>query len=550
MNKVLKQAILAVSCVVITALTLCSCGKKSEYDYEYLAVKMSKGEGWSIIDKNGKVVVNDEYPSDATLSAVYDGVYWVQSGNTYQLFSVDNPKRPIVDEGFTRATDFHAGRAVVSAPNQPIKVIDTKGKVVATLDKDIKRCYPFSENGYAVIVSSDNKYGVIDQNGKVTIKPEYAYMEDKFSDGVVLASKQSGDNKFSVIDGNGKELGSIDSDKYSILGIYSEDKILVMTNDDNRRFVVLDKSGNKLFEIKKAGGYIAGAEVKYVDGYIVFSNDEGRYGIANDKGEDVIRAKYNSIMNLGNGEFAVQKDGKWGIVDADDNVIIDLDYDFAIGFTLGGNYCVEDGNEYLIVKKDNKNTVLTSFSMMSYSASDYAKYIDASIVVNRLVEYCNKFEKPLPVSQISKFMGMSPSSYRRKQRISDLNERYEDVAVLSVSMNFDDYVTKDITHKEKVSYGLYSYDKTVVDGWEWTDAMPTMIELDISAYGSSNDLNWDDVYKAVRDQISKGCQDITDNEEYESYLKTIKDGNNSIEVSFTFEQRNNGMAVYIGYARE
>ena len=242
-------------CLLASAIMLGSCEKKSdkETNLDYLAVQLSKGESWSIIDKDGKVVVEEEYPQDAVLSIVYDGVYWVKQDGHYQLFSLDDPKKPVSEEEYARATVFGAGVAVVSNPNEQIRFVDTKGKVVTVLDKNIKRCYPFSDEGYAVIVDINNKKGLVDPKGNIKIKPAY---DELFrpTDGILMGKRNADDKAWAILNPKGEKLGEISTEKYELSNYrFSEGKIVVKNADDpDGHYIVLDETGKKIFDIKKA----------------------------------------------------------------------------------------------------------------------------------------------------------------------------------------------------------------------------------------------------------------------------------------------------------
>lgn len=459
---------------------------------------MDKDEGWSIIDKNGKVIVEDEYPSDARISKIYDGVYWVKSGDKYQLFSIDDPKKPVMDEEFDYATDFHAGRAVVAADNQPIRIIDTSGKTKLTLDKSVKRCGEFSEDGYALFVNSDKKCGIIDKYGKVTVKATYAFMTP-ITDGVVLALKKEEDEKekADILDTKGKKLGTINLKKYKIKEGYSEGKIVVRNTDsDNARQEVLDKEGKKLFTIKKSSG---NNYSKYKDGYITFTNSEDKYGIVDGEGNEIIRPKYERMMNLGNGEFAVSKDGdKWGIVNIEDEEILPFEYSGVKDFMLGENYVVVDGSEILLLKKGEQKPLATFYDVSLYGASSYAEYIDVDHIVNKIMSTIEEYEKPRTAPTMAQDFKLDIDDYKWGYSISrnvEIDDVYGDVAIHFPTM------TRRKRHYERVYNGYYSYDREVDDGWEWVNELPSSINGTLRIYKSGV---FKAVYKTLKDHLAKG----------------------------------------------
>ena len=540
MKKVLKHAMQVVLSLSVASLLFSSCGEKEENNFDYLAVQMSKDEGWSIIDSKGKVVVEDEYDKSSLISAVYDGVYWVYAGDKFQLYSIDIPKKPIVDEEFTRATQFHAGRSAVSAPNQQIRLINTSGKTVATLDKDIKRCYEFSEDGYAVVVNTDDKYGVIDKNGKELIKPQYEGMVYKVYDGVVLAAKKMDDKKVLILNTKGKKLGTIDTEKYDCGPQFSDGKLVVVNrNSDDRKQIVIDKEGKKLFTIKKSQG---SNYDKYKDGYLTFRNADDKYGIVDTEGNEVIRAKYDNIINLGKGEFAVNKNDKWGIVNTNDEEIIDFDYSGIVYFKLADNYVMKDGDEYLLIKKGSKNETLTSFYDISIGgASSYADYISVDNIVNKMMTTIEKYEKPKTAAELASDLGLDADDYRWSSSIND-DVTIDDGVSLDVNISFPN-MTKEKTHTETVSsyYGYYTYQRKVSDGWYWTNELPDWVSGSLSI--NTDGIEAKTVRKALKERLSQGRS----KEDSTTYYKNVKYNGSEMKVYISVPDDENRVYFTISY---
>ena len=217
--------------ILMGALVVLSACKGNKSDgLDYLAVRFDSSDSWSIIDKDGRIVVYEEYPADTYLSTIVDGVYWVYSNGKYQLYNLDNPKIPVNDREYSRATLFRNGVAVVSNPNEPIRIIAKDGSIVATLSEDIVECNPITIDGLGRVMNSEGKYGVIDDKGQVIISPKY-YSLSIGTDGVILTYNE--DDKLVVIDKNEKKLGEISLETYSIVtGSYCEDKIIVQKCND------------------------------------------------------------------------------------------------------------------------------------------------------------------------------------------------------------------------------------------------------------------------------------------------------------------------------
>lgn len=540
MKKFKVQTLLTIVGMSVAAILFTGCGKKSKspLNYDYLPVQMSKGDSWSIIDKNGKEVVKEEYPADARLSRIYEGTYWVYSNEKYQLYNINNPKKPIIDEEFTTVTDFHSGVAVVGNPNQQIRIINTDGKIVATLGKDIRLCYAFDDEGYANIINTDDKHGLIDTKGNIVITPTYACLYTP-SDGLTLARKESGDKKVLILDMKGNKQGEINTDKYRLLGDgFREGKIAVRDADDmNAHTVILDNTGKKLFDIKKSKeGY--GCTIEYRGGYMSFSNDY-TYGVVDDKGEIVIRPKYKNMVNLYNGYFAVLKEEKWGIVNANDETVIDFDYD-VVGGTMGDNFIMQDGSSYSLIDKNGKE--LTSFATVDIHADRYVEYVDVTGLTNAAYNYISQYEQGFTPQQLAKELSLSIDDYHYQSYIGSKLDA-DDKMSIELSSHYESYVVEEQTHQEEFNDGWFTQTRTVSDGWNWSTEAPYRITGTITL--GDNSINLKDFYKALLEKMTEGRSKVSDN----VFTKNIQIDGSTVECHTTLEQNYSTIDIEIVFRR-
>lgn len=511
MNQTRKLSMLKNACLLIAALAMGSCSKNSlpYWHFDYLPVQMSSGDSWSIIDKNGKEVVKEEYPEDARLSPIYDGVYWVKTDGKYQLYSIDSPKKPISDKEWTRATAFKSGVAAVSEPNNPIRIIDTKGKTI-TLGKDIKQCGVFTDEGYALFVNTEGLFGVLDTKGKIVIKPIYERLYTP-SDGLVLAQKKAGDKNVIILDMKGDKQGEINLDKYYLLGeSYHDGKIIVRNADkESGNFIILDKAGKKLFDIKKAVAMYHSPY--YVDGFLTFANDAYKYGVADDNGEIIIRAKYEGIYNYGNGTFAAKKGDKWGIINEKDETIIDFDYDDWYGM-LGDNFIMKDGNSFSLLGKDGKE--ITSFDSFAHHSDDYAEFVDVNGLTISFAKFIESMEQKQTVSKVAKELSLSVDDYHYT-RYTYQNLNIDGKITGDYRIWFTDYMAEEKTHQETVSDGWFTYNRTVSDGWRWSNAIISSVSGELSVDES---ISTADLYNAICNSLANGRKKLGSG----TYSKNVK----------------------------
>ena len=532
MRKNVRQWQLAIC--LLAALVFGSCGKNSTkqwFQKEYLAVQLSKDEAWSIIDKNGKVVVEEEYPADARISNIYDGVFWVKQGDTYQLYSLDNPKKPVTDEEFAHVTDFGAGLAAVANPNQQIRIVNTKGKTVATLPRTIKRCYEFSQWGYARFESTDKKQGTIDTKGNIVVKAEYGYID--IQKDMLLALKDQADKrKVLILDMKGKKTGELNLEKHRVHDICDGYIVAKSSDADDAHIAIFDNTGEKVFEVKKADG---NKSASFLDGYLTFTNSDDKKGVADKNGEVIIRPKYENLRIIGNGKFFAKKGNKWGVVNAQDETILDFDYDYEY-FVMGENYVMGEGSNYTLVNQDGKE--LESFENYSCGWTDsYVEFVDIENIANKLISSIGEYEKGMTAAQLAKSLSLSVDKYHYDTSIGTMAD-IDDNVTFTLTTRYNDYVTTEKTHLEEVNDGWFTYNRTVSDGWVWTSTTPRKVNGTIE---TNNSINAKDLYKILASKLSNGRKKVSDG----TFSKNIKTGGKTVECRTSLSENYSGIEVEI-----
>ena len=518
-----KRFLQAIFCFALMLITLCSCKKesKSPFNFDYVPVQMSKGDSWSIIDKDGNEVVKEEYPAEAEVSLVQDRVYWVKTNGKCQLFSVDSPKKPLTEEEFTKVTLFNAGVAVVSNPNQLIRIINTKGETVTTLPNAVKKCWAFSNDGYAVFKDANDKVGILDSKGEIVVHATYSDMIVDIPEGLTLAKENADDNKWIIINMKGEKQGEIDTEKYHILNktIYDGKIIVRDENNEDGPSIVLDKTGKKLFEIRKAREKYGSAV--YFDGYLTFMNADNKCGVANDEGEEIIRPKYDALTNLGNGEFAAKKGDKWGIINEKDETILDFDYEEGC-LKMGDNYLIKDASGWVLVGKDKKE--ITSCDKVEVGAvSSYAEYVDVEVFVNAILKLIEEYEQPQTAAAYAKERSLSVDDYHYSRSFGRKVE-YDNKLTATLGVNYEDYVTEEKSHIEQVNDGWFTNNITVSDGWGWTNVLPRNVN---GSFELSSDagVEMKDIYNAVIDKLKEDRKKISD----DTFSKNVKMAGKNVE---------------------
>ncbi|MCR5678958.1 MAG: WG repeat-containing protein [Prevotella sp.] len=503
-------------------VSLCGCGGQDEGSHRlsYLAVQMNKNADWSIIDKDGNEVVKEEYPADTEISDVSDeGAFWVKSGDKYQLFIISQPKKPLIDEEFTQATNFSGNRAVVGSPNTPIRVIDTEGHVVATLSKDIKRCFEYY-NGYAVVLNANDLYGVIDQDGKMVLKPAYTDIRG-VSKGLVIGRKQEDDKIWEIINIKGEKQGEFSTEKYVLYSV-SDGKIVVgPTDNPSGSISILNEKGEKMFDIHKAPSY-NNQDAYYKDGFLVFTDASGKMGVVDDKGELQIRGRYEDMHNLGRGEFAAKKGDKWGVVNAKDETLVDFDFTDCFQQALGDNFLISNGKTWMLMNSENKE--VTSFIKLGGIGHDFwADYVDIEHLVQCTAEWIESYEKPVTAKQLADEMKLDIDRFHYANNIVR-DETLDGKMEVSTHIQFFSNMAEEKTHIEKVNDGWFTTDKVVSDGWSWSTGPFSIINGSIDLDNSIDDVTF---IKTLYARIKQTHKEVSVGE----YTRTV----NIQGKTFTYE---------------
>lgn len=268
----------------------------------------------------------------------------------------------------------------------------------------------YSEDSKLLILQKDGRYGVTDLNGKQILSVDYEQI--RIPGDYIIAIK---DGKQVIFDLVGTQKENL---AYTNI-LKTENENYNITVDKNDKYGVINKDGNILIGNKY--NYI-----QYLyDNYFIVGGETGKSGIVNDKGEEILPIKYeviqkldknnivqamvgnvlelyskemNNIVSMENGKieindeyikvysnnqttyvsndgtlktnfeifnnniFASVREGKWGFVDKDNNVVVDYQYDkvtevnelgFA-GIKKDGKWGVIDGKANIILEPTYK----------------------------------------------------------------------------------------------------------------------------------------------------------------------------------------------------
>ena len=327
--------------------------------YESNVLRVRKDGKYGIINLDGKVLVEPQYDEITAVPGIRNA-YKVKKDNLYGIF--DGEGKQILGVSYTDITNLgkdNISGYIVRDQNNKYGIVDYSSNVVLenkydSIDKTYGNdLYVVTENGTkklvnkagedvllagfenitgilknkdnGVIFQRDNRYGVMNLNGEVTIEPEYEELKEAKT-GILIAKK---DGKYGVIDMTKAEKVPFN---YNMI-TYNESADIYIADDENFNSTIF----NTNFEAKLTGIL---TDVNTDAGYItiVVGEDTRYYNFRFEEKTDKDILTTNTL-------FLSKKDDKFGFVDKDGNVVVDYIYDDAT-----------EQNEYGYagIKKDGK----------------------------------------------------------------------------------------------------------------------------------------------------------------------------------------------------
>ena len=350
--------------------------------YEKDIMRVQKDGKYGLIDLDGKEILSLEYDNIETLKGLENSIIVTKNGKVglvnksgatiinpefskIQKFDDDYTKGYItIDQNKKYGLVSYAGSKILENKYEKIDaiygenhfVIQEKGKQIVINSKGDKVITDGFDkitqiNSDGVVFIKDKEYGFMNFDKKVLIKPTYQELKE-INIGTLKAKK---DNKYGIIDINGKEkLGFKYSDLY-----YEESAGFYVTEDEKYNSQILD---NKL-KVKLSGVL---SELNKEDGYMKLKiKDEYKYYNFKFEEKDVKDVLSNNNL------FVSRKDGKYGFVDKEGNVVVDYIYDEAQEQNKYGFAAVKKGNLWGSINREGKEVITPKYKMKNYLVIDF-----------------------------------------------------------------------------------------------------------------------------------------------------------------------------------
>ena len=357
----MKKFLNYTKCILVLLITsiVASCGNSSKNSaITHIPVQLKIDGNWSLLDiETGAILFEGEFKK--TPSVVTEGVFTTRNdkGEIFYNKIEDEKVFKQIAGPFKSASLMNQGLAIVCKSESHLSAINDKGEDVFTLDpqdgiviKQAGQCI----DGLIKFEDENHLWGFLDKNGKIAIKPQFDYVDD-FHNGLARATMHSDNkDKFVIINNSGEVESEIDKGLVGHLG-----NGIVAYSDNKKEFGVL-KIG-KVVEKKISAS--SKFEIISVQNDDIFYASENSWGLLNEDGEIVIRAKYEFLTRLDGETFlGIKKDGKdveYEILNAKGEVVKKDEIDSRIygAFNLhsNGRVMLKDGKEFQLINAKGEN---------------------------------------------------------------------------------------------------------------------------------------------------------------------------------------------------
>ena len=358
-EKAMKRILLLIFLVL---LVMSGCGKKEES--EKLILKR----------------VGDIYSSDVIYAVNNEEPYLLNNASTYYYLADDKVERVIESTQYFSLATFTEEKEFIAISGETSSDImfPERTLVLHYFDgnREISEVVIAEESDTNIVFSFDRRTGEIKS---YTCELKYCgYYSFQSQDGydwyryivysdddvqILFQWNDDGDTIAFLFDANEmKMVGNRYSNIYKVSNSYGNDpslrkEILIVEKDG--RYGIIDQNGVEKVPLiyKNLGRWaVLGDRIFATKEYIIAVNSVGKYGVINWENEILIDFQYDYIAwVLDNGDkFVASKNGNYGVVNRNGDVIVDFLYDLIVG-SVGWS---SDFVGYYAAEKDGKIGIL------------------------------------------------------------------------------------------------------------------------------------------------------------------------------------------------
>lgn len=288
---------------------------------------LKKDNKIGLCDNKGKMIINTEYKEIQSIQNNYQNGYIVIDENN-QYGVIDFDAKVILESKYEEIKPLTSNHIYIVKQDGKWQAINEKEEVLQ--EEKLEDVTSIVDD--RLIFGQDKQYGVMEISGEEKIAPQYKEM--KFLFGNYYLAKSEGE--YGVVN---IENETILPFEYTNIVYQKEAELIVATKEG----VILQELYNNKFQ-KQLDGIIS--EVNTQKGYLkIYVGEEYRY--YNFKLEEKTSQEVLTSHTL----FLSKKDGKYGYVDKNGNVVVDYQYEEARDFNTFGFAAIKQNGVWGAIDK-------------------------------------------------------------------------------------------------------------------------------------------------------------------------------------------------------
>lgn len=236
----------------------------------------------------------------------------------------------------------HAGNLVVVGKDDRYGIVDLEGRTVIPLQYDW--VFP-ALNGERFLLFSDTLMGIADRSGRMVVPMEYDYslyaddISDPFRYGLIVMSKGG---KYEVLDTAGRTVVPMVYDEVWLV----DSNLMILQGYDHQ----IRQPYETLMQLDGDTVIPTHRFINWWDGNLFsVQNDKKLWGLYDRSGRVVVACQYDHIDYLHNGLASVKKDGRTGVIDSRGREVIPVAED-----RFGGKTPDPQTRNLFVLEKDGR----------------------------------------------------------------------------------------------------------------------------------------------------------------------------------------------------
>ena len=355
-----------------------------------LSIKTEDGYKYGYADKNGNIIVNTEYGEVNRITEIKDkeNIYLIVSKNGKKGVLKNN--QVIIDNLYEKIEYSSNCNVYIVTKNSKQGVLSFEGKEILNIEYDnivctngrisakkndvtenynnkgerkdfsYKNIIETSNENFIITIDNDDKFGLINKDGQVIIKNEYSNLEFLFE-------------KYFIATQNGK-VGVIDTNKNIIID-FTYDIIQKVKDKNILQAIISNLNTVEIYnnEMKKQAS-MKNITIYSYDNYIkVLSENDMKYFDNNGNIVD------NKQLFKNHKLFSFNKDGKWGFIDSNDNIIVEAKYDLVTELNQYGYAGIKQDGLWGVIDETGKVILEPKYKINGTEPDFISKYFKANV---------------------------------------------------------------------------------------------------------------------------------------------------------------------------